>query len=1020
MNSLDFLLLQSLLLCGLLTNFSSASYIHGNQTDRVALLALKDRITQDPQGIMDSWNESVHFCEWQGITCSLRHQRVIMLNFKSNGLVGSISPYIGNLSFLRTIDLRNNTFHSEIPQEIGHLFRLQILLLGNNSLSGKIPTNLSYCSNLINLTISYNKLVGDIPVEFGSLSKLTRLALHDNNLTGNIPDSFGNLSSLEALGLTENAFYGSIPDSVGQLKRLAYISLAANMFSGTVPQSLYNLSSLQFISLAGNQLEGTLPSDIGLKLPNLWQLFVGGNQFSGSIPISLVANASSVQILELSRNRFSGSVPMEVGSLKDLQVLELGSNDLGSGSKDDDLKFLSSLNNCSNLQILGMFGNRFGGRLPHSITNLSNTFGYLYLGDNQIFGSIPSEIDNLVSLMLFSVENNLLTGVLPPNIGKLQNLQVLLLSGNKFSGQIPESIGNNSLLYSLDLSQNEFNGNIFSNFEMYQFLQVVNLSHNHLNGTIPRKLFELSGQLTAISLAHNSLSGTLPSEIGSSQHLQILDISENQITGDIPTTLGSCFSLQTLHLQGNLLRGAIPFSLSSLKGIEKLDLSRNNLSGEIPGYLGNFSSLKDLNLSFNDFEGEVPMTGIFLNVSAFSVVGNTNLCGGSPKLSLRRCYVHKSKRRGMSIILKAALGVLIPSFIIASTLLAFCLKKKAGTKPSSKEITQNHLQRVSYNELRKATNEFSSSNLIGVGSYGSVYKGVIGRNQGPIAVKVFNLVENGASKSFIAECEVLRKVRHRNLLKIFTVCSSLDFQGNDFRALVFEFMPNGSVEDWLYPSSDGGNPPRNLNLSQRLNIAIDVAFALDYLHNHCEIPIVHCDLKSSNVLLDDDLVAYVGDFGLAKFLSKTSSNSTGLETNSIGVRGTIGYIPPEYGMGTKVSTQGDLYSYGILLLEMLIGKRPTDEMFKDGLNLHEWAKLALTDGSAMDIIDIRLLPEGAPTETAPNTKVHTHTTDQTRECIISVMTIGVACSMESVAERMDINGVLKEINAIKKKFVGNS
>ncbi|KAF5192785.1 Receptor kinase-like protein xa21 [Thalictrum thalictroides] len=166
-------------------------------------------------------------------------------------------------------------------------------------------------------------------------------------------------------------------------------------------------------------------------------------------------------------------------------------------------------------------------------------------------------------------------------------------------------------------------------------------------------------------------------------------------------------------------------------------------------------------------------------------------------------------------------------------------------------------------------------------------------------------METGASKSFMAECEVLRKVRHRNLLKVLTVCSSVDFEGNDFKALVFEFMQNGSVEDWLHPRSDSVLPPRHLNLWQILNIAIDVASALDYLHSHCETPIVHCDLKSSNILLDDDMAASVGDFGLAKFLRKTASGSGTNESNSIAVRGTIGYIPPEYGMGAQVSMQAE-------------------------------------------------------------------------------------------------------------------
>ncbi|XP_028094157.1 probable LRR receptor-like serine/threonine-protein kinase At3g47570, partial [Camellia sinensis] len=228
----------------------------------------------------------------------------------------------------------------------------------------------------------------------------------------------------------------------------------------------------------------------------------------------------------------------------------------------------------------------------------------------------------------------------------------------------------------------------------------------------------------------------------------------------------------------------------------------------------------------------------------------------------------------------------------------------------------------------------SNNNLIGKGRYGSVYKGILNSDKQTVAVKVLNLQESGANKSFLAECEALRNLRHRNLVKVITSCSSIDFKGNDFKALVFEFMQNESLESWLYPSSLEQNDTENLNLTQRLNIAIDVALALEYLHHHYDIPIAHCDLKPGNVLLDNNLSARVGDFGLAKFLIATTGDSNYARSSSIGVRGTVGYIAPEYGMGGDISTQGDLYSYGILLLEMFTGKRPTNYMFTNNFNLH--------------------------------------------------------------------------------------
>ena len=193
--------------------------------------------------------------------------------------------------------------------------------------------------------------------------------------------------------------------------------------------------------------------------------------------------------------------------------------------------------------------------------------------------------------------------------------------------------------------------------------------------------------------------------------------------------------------------------------------------------------------------------------------------------------------------------------------------------------------------LLKATDEFSSANLIGVGSFGSVYKGILGEKGSIVAVKVLNLQRRGASRSFFSECETLKNIRHRNLVKIITSCSCVDFRGNDFKALVYEFMPNGNLENWLHDLETDFRQVeiQNLNLLQRINIAIDVACALDYLHHRCPMPVVHCDLKPSNILFDYDMTAHVGDFGLAKFCLELTNPK---QSSSIGIRGTIGYTPP--------------------------------------------------------------------------------------------------------------------------------
>jgi len=200
---------------------------------------------------------------------------------------------------------------------------------------------------------------------------------------------------------------------------------------------------------------------------------------------------------------------------------------------------------------------------------------------------------------------------------------------------------------------------------------------------------------------------------------------------------------------------------------------------------------------------------------------------------------------------------------------------------------------VSYNDIFKATDGFSSANLIGKGTFGAVYKATMRyENQPTVAIKVLDLKQHGASKTFFSECEALRNIRHRNLIKVCSSCSSTDHNGNDFKALIFEFMPNGSLEKWIHPITYGSGE-RPLNLRERINIAMDVAYALDYLHNHCVPALVHCDLKPSNILLDYDMTAHVADFGLTKFLNTSSSMQHNSSTmSSCGPIGSIGYIAP--------------------------------------------------------------------------------------------------------------------------------
>ncbi|KAJ8765633.1 hypothetical protein K2173_014755 [Erythroxylum novogranatense] len=982
----------------------SFSFLPGNETDRLSLLAIKDQIEHDPFGRLKSWNGSSHFCHWHGVTCGRRHQRVVELNLTAWELAGRLAPDIGNMSFLRVINLQNNSFSDRIPPELGLLYRLQTLRL----FIGEIPVNVSRCSNLQELNVGNNNLTGKLPVELGFLSNLRELVIQDNHLFGVIPSSLANISFLEDIYGDLNNFQGDIPERFGHLRSLKLFALGGNNLSGSIPTSMYNLSSLTAIDVLLNRLRGSLPHNLGETLPNLVYLGLGENQFTGLIPSSL-SNVSNLGSLDLSGNNFTGMMPT-FGRQRSLYRLIVNRNNLGNG-QDDDLNFLVSLANNTALEVLVISENNFGGIMPKIVGNFSAKLRDMIFYGNQIRGIIPIEIGNLISLQDLGLDENHLTGSIPSSIGKLENLYRLELTGNELSGSIPSAVGNITSLNKLYLGRNKLQGSIPSSLGDCRHLVILNLAENKLSGPIPKVVFGISS-LLALGLSDNEFEGSLPSEVGKLEMLGGLFVSDNRLSGEIPETLGNCKSLEELDLGGNFFLGKIPESLGSLTAVHYLVLSHNNFTGQIPEFMRHLRLLEVLDLSFNDLEGEVPVLGVFQNATAVSLVGNQKLCGGIPQLNLSRCTSGKSKSSS-KVKLATAIACGLLGLIFTISFAIFCWFRKRKTLADSRFSVKIPFPQVTYQDLVKATAGFSGNNLIGAGSFGTVYKGILEQDQAVVAVKVLNLLNKGASKSFMVECEALKNIRHRNLVKVVTACSSIDFQGNDFKALVYEYMVNGSLEQYLHSNDNtiGTHGPRSLNLIQRLSILIDVASALDYLHHQCETPIVHCDLKPSNVMLDTDMTARVGDFGLARFLHDTSSQVT-LNSNQSsigGIKGTIGYIAPEYGMLSQVTTYGDVYSYGIMLLELFTGKKPTDTMFNEEQNLHNFVKMALPD-HVTEIVDPEILEEGrGPSVNATASRSNNVGNHRIVECLIAILEIGLTCSAEIPAERMNISNVTVQL-----------
>nr|XP_027061930.1 probable LRR receptor-like serine/threonine-protein kinase At3g47570 [Coffea arabica] len=950
---------------------------------------------------LDANNLGGEFPEWFGSFHQLR-----LLSLNNNSFTGFISTSLANVSTLETLSLSFNYLQGNIPTEIfkissleliffqgnslsgsvpddmcRHLQRIQRIDLSGNNLNGQIPSSTYNCSQLQLLDLSSNHFTGFIPKEIGTLKALERLYLYRNSLEGEIPKEMGNLTVLKILGVGGNHITGAIPQEISKLWNLEQLDLEGNNLTGFIPMQIFNLSQIRILSLTGNQLSGNLPSKMDNGLPNVEELYLNSNNLGGPIPDS-ISNCSKLKILELSANNFTGPIPHYFGDLRHLEFLDLSGNNLMSdySSSNTQLGWINSLANCKHLTVLGVADNPMTGFLPNSIGNLSTLLEQFYAYNCDLRGSIPDEIGNLSSLTTLSMYSNQLSGMLPitmKNLEKLQgidlqdnklsktsldylcvlqNLAVLYLGGNQISGSLPECIGN------------------------VTSLRYLYLGSNLLNSSLPTTIWNLK-DLLELDLSSNSLSGTLPPEIRNLKAAILIDLSINEISSSIPSSIGDLVNLQNLSLAYNRLQGSIPESIVTTLSLEWLDLSHNYLTGVIPMSLSNLRYLVHFNVSYNNLSGEIPSRGPFTNFTGESFISNEALCG-APRFHVPTCpgisggrLRTKKLRRTISVALGAFISVAVAIFLGFIYLRRAKKEQVASAGVLSSVATQ---ERISYYKLLQATDGYDESNLLGTGSFGSVYKGTLDDGR-IVAVKVFKLQQEGAFNSFDAECEVLRSLRHRNLTKVISSCSN-----EDFKALVLEFMSNGSLEKWLYSHN------YFLEIKQRLDILIDVACALQYLHYGLSTPVVHCDVKPSNVLLDQDMVAHVTDFGVAKLLGHEDSFTY---TKTLA---TLGYLAPEYGLEGQVSTKCDVYSFGIMIMEVFTRKSPNDKMFGENLSLKSWVSDSMPDG-LVRVVDANLLK--------PN--------HEKLDCISSIMKVALNCTKESSRERSNVHEVLADLKKIK-------
>ncbi|XP_020526028.1 LRR receptor-like serine/threonine-protein kinase ERECTA isoform X2 [Amborella trichopoda] len=809
-------------------------------------------------------------------------------------------------------------------------FDVVSLNLSGLNLDGEISPAIGNLKGLLSIDLRGNHLLGQIPDEIGGCSSLTSLDLSFNDIYGDIPFSISKLKQLEYLILKNNQLMGPIPSTLSQLPNLKILDLAQNNLSGEIPRLIYWNEVLQFLGLRGNNFVGTLSPDI-CQLTGLWYFDVRNNSLTGSIPEN-IGNCTGFQVLDLSYNQLTGEIPFNIGFLQ-VATLSLQGNQLSG-------KIPSVIGLMQALAVLDLSCNLLSGPIPPILGNLTYT-EKLYLHGNKLTGPIPPELGNMTKLHYLELNDNQLTGQIPSELGKLTELFDLNLANNYLEGPIPENLSSCVNLNSLNVHNNRLNGTIPPAFERLESMTYLNLSMNNLKGVIPIELSRISN-LDTLDISSNKISGSIPSSIGDLEHLLKLNLSRNRLVGFIPLEFGNLRSVLDIDVSSNDLFGRIPQELSQLQDLISLRVEYNNLTGDITS-LSNCLSLSFLNVSYNDLVGDIPVGNNFSRFPPESFLGNPGLCGywvGSP------CHPYHSRPKA-SVSRLAILGISLGSLLALLTILLLaCRPQKPAPFPDgsmSKPVTtapklvilhMNMALHV-YDDIMRMTENLSEKYIIGYGASSTVYKCVL-KNCKPVAIKRIYTHFPQSLKEFETELEIIGNIKHRNLVSLQGY--SLSPCGN---LLFYDYMENGSLWDLLH----GPSKMKKLDWVTRVKIALGAAHGLAYLHHDCNPRIVHRDVKTSNILLDSEMEAHLTDFGIAKSLLWSKAHT------STYVMGTIGYIDPEYARTSRLNEKSDVYSYGIVLLELLTGMKAVD----NESNLHHVILSKAASNTVMDTVDPEIL-----------------------------------------------------------------
>lgn len=773
-------------------------------------------------------------------------------------------------------------------------------------------------SRVTSITLASTNLKGELSGDITNLSELKILDLsYNTDLRGSLPSTIGNLKNLKNLILVGCGFTGLIPDSIGSMQELVYLSLNLNSFSGHIPASIGNLSNLYWLDLADNKLSGDIPvsteSKPGLDmLVHTKHFHFGKNLISGVIPPKLFSSKMSLIHVLFDSNQLTGSIPSTLGLVSTLEVVRLDRNSLS-------------------------------GPIPLSISNLT-TVNELHLCNNRLTGPLP-DLSEMSSLNYLDLSNNSFTASdVPPWFTTLQSLTTLMMERTGLQGEVPVALFSSPQLQTVILRHNQLNGTLDLGSSYSSNLKLVDLRSNSIS-----EIKQRPGRDNNIVLVGNPVceeSGatgsycTIPqpnaqyttpvincvptacqADQVSSPNCQCAYPYTGTLNFRAPSfsDLGNATMYESL--QNTMLRvlqtNKVPVDSISLKNPTK------NLDDYLVLSLEVFPSGVD---RFN--RTGISRTGFMLSNQTFKPphgFGPFYFRADPYKYFPGKSSTDSKKSVSTGILIGAALGgSLVLLLLIFAGVYAYRQKRRAeradkknnpfaswdsnktsGGVPPQLKGARN----FSYEELKKSTNNFSEANNIGSGGYGMVYRGLLPSGL-LVAIKRATQGSTQGGLEFKTEIELLSRVHHKNVVSLVGFC----FEQSE-QMLIYEFIPNGTLKESL-----SGKSGIRLDWTRRLRIALGTARGLQYLHDLADPPIIHRDVKTNNILLDGSLNAKVADFGLSKLMGDTEKGHVTTQ-----VKGTMGYLDPEYYMTQQLTEKSDVYSYGVVLLELVTAKSPIEK-----------------------------------------------------------------------------------------------